>query len=117
MTGSLCRMIACLRGLRTYSLTLAKGSQCELIGWDSSRRLWVRPCMQNIKISETSRRIAIKFYQKYHWGGGNVGPDQIETLVSMATDLAPSLLIGFFSFLQVMMACIKAGMSSKFGQI
>ena len=42
-----------------------------------------------MNISETSRPIAIKFYLKHHWGGGkaSVGfdPDQIRTLVSMAT--------------------------------
>ena len=65
--------------------------------------MWVRPCMHmftlsNTKFSETSRRIAIKFYLKYHLGGGNIGQDQIETLVSMASDLAPSILIELFSF-------------------
>ena len=43
----------------------------------------------NTNISETSRLIAFKFYLKHHWGGGkaSVGfdPDQIRTLVSMAT--------------------------------
>ena len=44
----------------------------------------------NMNISETSRPIAIKFYLKHHWSEGkaSVGfdPDQIRTLVSMATD-------------------------------
>ena len=43
-----------------------------------------------MNISATSRPIEMKFYLKHHWGGGkaSVGfdPDQIRTLVSMATD-------------------------------
>ena len=46
--------------------------------------------LSNMNISETSGPIAIKFYLKHHWGGGKAalgfGPDQIGTLVSMATD-------------------------------
>ena len=61
---------------------------------------------------------------KHHWGRGkaSVGfdPDQIRTLVSMATDSSHRvimLLIGSFSYLQVTMTCMRAWMSSKFGQI
>ena len=43
-----------------------------------------------MNISETSRPIVIKFYLKHDWGRGkaSVGfdPDQIRTLVAMATD-------------------------------
>ena len=43
----------------------------------------------NTNISATSRPVAIKFYQKHHWGGGKVasgfGSGWIRTLVSMAT--------------------------------
>ena len=84
-----------------------------------------------MNISGTCGPIAIKFYLKHHWGGEEsttgFGPDRSRTLVSMATDsshnlvttLAPSILIGSSSFLQVMRTttCIKSWMSSKFGQI
>ena len=46
--------------------------------------------LSNINISATNGPIAIKFYLKDHWGGGKAalgfGPDQIGTVVSMATD-------------------------------
>ena len=52
----------------------------------------------NMNISETSRPIAIKFYLKHHWGGGKAAvgfdPDQIRTLVSMATDSSHRVLMG-----------------------
>ena len=44
----------------------------------------------DMNISKTSWPIIIKFHLKHHWGGGfaalGFGPDQIRTLVSMATD-------------------------------
>ena len=67
----------------------------------------VRPCVcvcvrastrSNMNISETGRRIAIKFYVKHHWGVGKValgfGADQIRTLVSMATDSSHRVIMG-----------------------
>ena len=52
----------------------------------------------NMNISDTSRLIAIKFYLKHHWGGekASVGfdPDQIRTLVSMATDSSHRVILG-----------------------
>ena len=52
----------------------------------------------NMNISETSRPIAIKFYLKHHWGGGKASvpfdPDQIRTLVSMATDSSHRVIMG-----------------------
>ena len=46
--------------------------------------------ISNINISATSGPIATKFYLKHHWVGDKValgfGPDQIRTLVSMATE-------------------------------
>ena len=46
--------------------------------------------ISNMNISATSERIATKFYLKHHWVGGKAalgfGPDQIRTLVSMATE-------------------------------
>ena len=88
-----------------------------------------------MNISKTRGPIATKFYLKHHWGGGKpalgFGPGQIRTLVSMATDSSHRVimgengvatfsrlfLIGSFSYLQVTMTCIRAWMSSKFGQI
>ena len=61
-----------------------------------------------------------KFYLKHHWGGGKAalgfGPDRIGTLVSMATD-SSHILIGYSSFLQVLMTTIKSWTSSNFGPI
>ena len=63
----------------------------ELIVYQSSRRPSV--CvftLSNMNISEANGSIATKFYLKHHWGGGKAalgfGPDQIRTLVSMATE-------------------------------
>ena len=90
----------------------------------------------SVRASVNSRPIAIKFYLKHHWGGGKASvafdSDQIRTLVSMATDssqyksyngkncvitFSRMFLIGSFSYLQVTMTCMRAWMSSKFGQI
>ena len=73
----------------------------------ASVRPSVRPCvcicirastLSNMNISETGRRIAIKFYMKHHWGGGKAalgfGADQIRNLVSMATDSTHRLIMG-----------------------
>ena len=55
----------------------------------------VRPCVRaltlsNIDISATSGPIVTRLYLKHHWGGGKASlcfrPDQIGTLLSMATD-------------------------------
>ena len=63
----------------------------------------VCPCVcvftfSNINISETSGPIATKFYLKHHWAGGKAvlgfGPDQIRTLVSMATDSSHRVIMG-----------------------
>ena len=60
----------------------------------------VRPSvtLSNMNISETSRSIAIKFYQKHHWDGGKAalgfGPDRIGTLVSMATNSSHRVIMG-----------------------
>ena len=49
-------------------------------------------------ISEASRRIAIKFYLKHHWGGGKdalgFGAGQFRTLVSMAADSSHRVIMG-----------------------
>ena len=51
-----------------------------------------------INISATSQPIAIKFYQKHHWGGGKVAigfvPRRIRPLISMATDSSQGLTVG-----------------------
>ena len=60
-----------------------------------------------MNISETSLPIIIKFHLVNHWGGGlaalGFGPDQIRTLVAMATDsshygenLVSTLALPFF---------------------
>ena len=71
----------------------------------SSRRLCVVVCVSvcvstfsNMKISETSGPIATKFYLKHHWVGEKdalgFGPDQIRTLVSIATDSSHRVIMG-----------------------
>ena len=54
--------------------------------------------LSNMKISETSWPIIIKFHQKHYWGGGltalGFGPDRIRTLVSMATDSSHRVIMG-----------------------
>ena len=54
--------------------------------------------LSNINIPETSGPITIKFYLKHHWGGGKpalgFGADQFRTLVSMATDGSPRIIMG-----------------------
>ena len=86
----------------------------------------VRPCvcvcvrvstLSNMNISETGRRIAIKYYMKHNWGGGKAalgfGTDQIRTLVDMATDSshrvimekrASSRFLGFFDWILFILA-------------
>ena len=82
---------------------LSRRLRGELTVYQSSRRPWVRGCVRastfsNMNISETSRRIAIKFYLKQHWGGGKASagfdPDRIRTLVSMATDSSHRVIMG-----------------------
>ena len=88
-----------------------------------------------MNISETCGPIATKLYLKHHWVGGKdtlgFRPDQIRTLVSMATDsshrviigenvvnmLAPLFLIGSPSYLQVTRTTIISRTSSNWGQI
>ena len=54
--------------------------------------------LSNMIISTTSRPIPTKFYLKHHWGGEKAalcfGPDQIENLVSMATDSSHRVIMG-----------------------
>ena len=54
--------------------------------------------LSNMYISATSWRIGMKFYLKHHWGGGKASggfdPDQIRTLVSMATDSSHRVVMG-----------------------
>ena len=65
-----------------------EGSQAELIGWDSSWRVCVRPSVHpkytfNREYFETGGSITIIFYMKHHWGRGKAslgfGADQIRT--------------------------------------
>ena len=52
----------------------------------------------NMNISATSGPIVTKFYLKHQWDGGKAaigfGPDQIGTLVSMATDSSHRFIMG-----------------------
>ena len=54
--------------------------------------------LSNMNISATSGPIASKFYLKHNLGGGKAAicfwPDQIGTLVSMATDSSHRVIIG-----------------------
>ena len=88
-----------------------------------------------MNISETNGSIATKFYLKHHWGGGlaalGFGPDQIRTLVSMATESSHKVImvkngvstfsllffIRSFSYLQVTKTCMRARTSSIFSLI
>ena len=54
--------------------------------------------LSNINISETSWPIVIKFHLEHHFGGGwaafGFGPDQIRTLIFMATDSSHTVIMG-----------------------
>ena len=74
----------------------------ELIVYQSSRRLSVRPSvslstLSDINISATRRSDSTKFYLKHHLGGGltalGFGAGRIGTLVSMATDSSHSVIM------------------------
>ena len=83
-------------------------AQGELIVYRSRRRLcvWLCVCLavcllltfSNSNISATSWPIVTKFYLNHHWGGGKAalgfGPNQIGTLVSMATDSSHRVIMG-----------------------
>ena len=67
--------------------------------WSGVRPSSVRPSttISNMNISATSERITMKFYQKHHWDGGKAAlgfwPDQIGTLVTMATESSHRLIM------------------------
>ena len=78
---------------------LSRRLRGELIVYRSSRRPSVRAfTLSNMNISETIGSIATKYYLKHHWGGGlaalGFGPDQIRTLVSMATESSHRVIMG-----------------------
>ena len=60
------------------------------------RRPWFT--ISNMNMSATSRPITTKFNLKHHWIGGKTafgfGPDQIRTLVSMATESSHRVVMG-----------------------
>ena len=73
----------------------------KLVVYQSSRRLCVCVCVftfSNMNISKTRGPIATKFHLKHHWVEGKdvlgFGPDQIRTLVSMATDSSHRVTMG-----------------------
>ena len=89
------------RGIPFLSAHLSRRLKGELIVYQCSvvrrrrcrrHRRRRRQPFSNMNISEASRLIAIKFYPKYHWGGGKAawgfGADQFRTLVSMAIDIS-----------------------------
>ena len=101
----------------------------ELVGWDSSRRLSMRPfTLSDMNISKTSLSIIINFHLKHYWGGGlttlGFRQDRIRTLVSMVTDsshrvivrenlvsiLALSFFMGYSIYMQVTRPAIKTEM-------
>ena len=57
--------------------------------------LWT---FSNLNIAATSGPIVTKFYLNHHWDGEKAalgfGPDQIGTLVSMATDSSHRVIMG-----------------------
>ena len=64
-----------------------------------SIRVCIRPfTLSNINISETSGRIAIKFYLKHHLGVGKAAygfwPDRIKSLVPMARGSSHRVIMG-----------------------
>ena len=91
--------------------------------------------ISNMNMSATSGPITTKFNLKHHWVGGKAafgfGPDQIRTLVSMATESSNRVIMGengvstfsrlffiqSFSYLQAMMTCMRAQTSSNFSRI
>ena len=62
----------------------------ELIVYPCSVSIRPSSTISNMNISATSGSITMKFYKKHHWDGGKAAlgfrPDQIKTLVSMATN-------------------------------
>ena len=81
---------------------LSRRLRGELIVYRSSRRPSVRASVRvstlsNMNISETNGSIATKFDLKHHLGGRlaalGFGPDQIRTLVSMATESSHRVII------------------------
>ena len=84
---------------------LSRRLKCELIVYQSSRRLSVCVCVcvcvsvcVSVNISATSGPIVNRFYLKHHWVGGKdalgFGPDRIGTLVSMAADSSHRNIMG-----------------------
>ena len=98
----------------------------ELIVNQSSRCQSVHPSVRlfplsNMIISTTYSNQILSELVKHHWGWGKAalcfGPDQIGTLVSMATDSSHRVMIGSSSYLQITRTTIISLRSVKFGQI
>ena len=74
-------------------------AQGELIVWDSSRRLSVRASLHpstlsNMNISKNQPANHNQISSEASLGWGSFGPDQIRTLVSMATDSSHRVIMG-----------------------
>ena len=65
-----------------------------------------------MNISATSGPITMKFYQKHHLDGGKAafgfGPDQIKTLVSMATGSSHRIIMEK-AVLPLFLSCFSSG--------
>ena len=122
-------MITCPCNLYTiaahFLAHLSRRLRDEIVVYRSSRHPSVRASvcvstLSNMNISETNGSITTKFYRKHNWSGGlgalGFGPDWIRILVSMAT-FSRLYCIRFFSYLHVMMACMRARISSKFCRV
>ena len=94
------------KSLDCFIAFLAHLSRRLMVSLLYTSRAGVRPSIRaltlsNMNISVTSRPIATKFYLKHHWGEGKAAsgfrPDQIGTLVSMATDSSQRVIMGEIS--------------------
>ena len=73
-----------------FSSPEPKAGELIVYPWSVVRPSSSSSTISNMNISATSGPIATKFYLKHHWVGGKAalgfGPDQIRTLVSMASE-------------------------------
>ena len=85
-----CKILSLLLCLFLAHLSRRLVGELIVYPWSAVRRLRPSSTISNMNISATSGPIATKFYLKHHWVGGKAalgfGPDQIRTLVSMATE-------------------------------
>ena len=80
-------------------LLVISSPEPKLKGLDLSRHPPVRPfTLSDMNISKSGLPIIIKFHLEHHWDGGlaalGFGPNQIRTLVSMATYSSHRVIMG-----------------------